>query len=129
TRAYAIGLNSLYLNLQGREGKGIVPATRRAELADRLRAELLQWRGADGKPIVRQVWRREDVFDGELSEFAPDLILGYAPGYRASPETGLGGWGASSLAPNRDHWAGDHCIDPACVPGVIFSNQALNLSH
>ena len=27
---------------------------------------------------------------------------------------------------NRKKWSGDHLIDPALVPGVIFSNQKLN---
>ena len=35
TRAYAVGLNGLYVNTQGREGKGIVPAAEREALAAR----------------------------------------------------------------------------------------------
>jgi hypothetical protein len=26
---------------------------------------------------------------------------------------------------NHDAWSGDHCMDPAAVPGVWFANRAL----
>jgi hypothetical protein len=51
--------------------------------------------------------------------------VGYAPGYRASSETGLGQWKATALEPNGDHWGGDHCIDSLAVPGVILCNHGL----
>jgi hypothetical protein len=56
---------------------------------------------------------------------APDLIIGYAPGYRASWQTGVGATPAEELEDNRDAWIGDHCIDPAFVPGVLFTNFPL----
>jgi hypothetical protein len=125
TQAYAVGLNSLYLNLQGREGQGVVPAERRRELAERIQGELLAWRGPDGQPVMQRVWLNEQVFTGPLSGYGPDLVVGYSAGYRASAATGLGGWQASALEPNRSHWGADHCFDPAVVPGVLFMNRDL----
>jgi hypothetical protein len=58
-------------------------------------------------------------------ETGPDLVIGYVPGYRASPQTGTGGWGEKSIERNDDHWSADHCIHPQAVPGVIFANQDL----
>ena len=49
--------------------------------------------------------------------------MGYAPGFRASSETGLGKSAATSLEPNHDHWGADHCIDSTKVPGVLFANR------
>lgn len=126
SQAYALGLNSLYLNQAGREGQGQVPATEREATLATLRDTLLRWRGPDGRAVVQQAWTREEAFEGPLLPYAPDLVVGYAPGYRASAQTGLGGWEAQSLEANHDHWGGDHCMDPAAVPGVLFANRALH---
>jgi predicted AlkP superfamily phosphohydrolase/phosphomutase len=48
TRAYALGLNSLYLNVAGREGQGIVDAASLEGLLDELKTKLLQLKGPDG---------------------------------------------------------------------------------
>ena len=115
TEAYAIGLNSLFLNQQGREGQGIVSeAERDAKLAT-IRDQLMAWRGNDGQPVV------ENVYIGET----PDLIIGYAHRYRGSAETALGGYDARPIEPNNDRWTGDHCVDPSLVPGVLFSTDGL----
>jgi hypothetical protein len=74
---------------------------------------------------VQQIWRNEEAFTGDLAEHGPDLVLGYSPGYRASAETGLGGWDQSVTVINQDHWGADHCINPHAVPGVLFASQDL----
>ncbi len=125
SRAYALGLNSIYFNLDGREGQGIVEADQTDSLRQQLAAQLEDWRGPDGEPVVTKVYRRDEVFAGSLSEYAPDLLVGFAPGYRASSQTGLGRWEPEAIEPNRDHWSGDHCFHAAAVPGVLFSNQHL----
>jgi predicted AlkP superfamily phosphohydrolase/phosphomutase len=130
SQAYAVGLNSLYLNLAGREGQGCVQPGRRDSLADKLCDDLSSWRGPDGRPVVAQVWRQAEVFEGQLAEYGPDLVVGYSPGYRASAETGLGKWGEGCIEPNRDHWGADHCMSAQAVPGVLFSNHSLgNYPH
>lgn len=123
--AYALGLNSLYLNLSGREGQGTVLPVDAEALVERLRGELLAWRDDAGRPVVLSVQTRAEAFDGPLARYGPDLVVGYAPGFRASAETGLGGWGSDSLADNADRWNADHCIAPEAVPGVLFSNRDL----
>ena len=126
SRAYAVGLNSLYLNLAGREGQGCVPTGDRQTVLDQVRADLLAWQGPDGRPVVQQAWRGDEAFSGPFVAYGPDLVIGYSPGYRASADTGLGKWGPETLAPNHDHWGADHCIDAGAVPGVLFSNQDLS---
>jgi predicted AlkP superfamily phosphohydrolase/phosphomutase len=125
SRAYAVGLNSLYLNQTGREGLGCVPVAGREELLATLCDNLLHWRGPDGRAVINRVRQREDAFEGPLATYGPDLVVGYAPGYRASSETGTGKWGAVPIKPNSDHWGADHCIDAQAVPGVLFCNQGL----
>ncbi|MEW5870864.1 MAG: alkaline phosphatase family protein [Chloroflexota bacterium] len=126
SQAYAVGLNSLYLNLAGREGQGSVPAEQAPGLVDPIRQALLDWRGPDGRPVVQRALRREEAFSGPLSAYGPDILLGYSPGYRASSETGLGRWAETTIEANHDHWGADHCIDSQAVPGVIFGSQGLH---
>lgn len=126
--AYAVGLNSLYLNLQGREAQGCVHEEQKTNLIQRLRDDLLAWVGPDGRRVVNEVYDQTGS-DEPLAAYGPDLLIGYTPGYRASAETGLGQWKGSSLEANRDHWGADHCFDPALVPGVLFCSQGLDFTH
>lgn len=116
TQAYAVGLNSLYLNLHGREGQGSVAPHDQEAVLTNLIAELERWRDAAGRRVVENVYRT--VGD-------PDLVIGYAAGFRGSAETALGGWQSSPLEPNREQWSGDHCVDPAVVPGVLLATDGL----
>lgn len=125
SQAYAIGLNSLYLNLQGREGQGVVSPGDRAAMLDRLQTELLDWQ-VNGRSVVSRVWQQQEAFDGPLAAYGPDLMVGFANGFRASSQTGLGGWEATAVEPNNDHWGADHCMDPDIVPGVLFANIGLS---
>jgi predicted AlkP superfamily phosphohydrolase/phosphomutase len=123
TQAYAIGLNSLYLNLTGREGQGIINTEQEGITTQKLRDDLLNWRGPNNRQVIKEVYINNEAINGSLANYGPDLLIGYSPGFRASSTTGLGEWGDSTIEINKDHWSGDHCIDPATVPGVIFSNQ------
>jgi len=128
--AYAIGLNSVYLNLEGREGNGVVSPAESSVLLQQLKKDLLSWHGPNDQSVVSMVQTNQEAFEGAYSKFGPDLVIGYNDGYRASSETGMGEWGASSILDNGDHWGADHCIDPNLVPGVLFSNNNLdNLSN
>jgi predicted AlkP superfamily phosphohydrolase/phosphomutase len=126
TQAYAIGLNSLYINRSGREGQGILDQSQANNSIEKIKIELMDWKGPDGQPVVSSVLTNEEAFYGPLSSFGPDLVIGYAPGYRASAETGTGNWDQNSIEINTDHWGADHCIDPIAVPGVLFRNQGLD---
>ncbi len=126
SKAYAVGLNSIYLNLVGREGQGTVPISQREEVIGRLCEDLTAWKGPDGKSVVQQALKQEDAFPGPLAEYGPDIVVGFSPGYRASAQTGLGEWTAASIEHNRDHWGADHCVVSQAVPGVLFCNQGLS---
>ena len=126
TQAYAIGLNSLYLNVANREGKGIVQPTEIEPLLDKIKTGLLEWKTDDGQQIISRVLLKHEAFTGPYARLGPDLVVGYAPGFRASSETGLGKSAASSLEVNRDHWGADHCIDSTKVPAVLFFNRDLS---
>jgi predicted AlkP superfamily phosphohydrolase/phosphomutase len=128
TSAYAVGLNSLYLNLHGRERDGSVAIDQAGAVSEKLIADLSAWHGPDGNPVFHRVLPGSKVFSGPFIGLAPDLFMGYESGYRASADTGLGKWGASSLEANRDHWGADHCIDPEVVPGVFMINKKVDVT-
>ncbi len=123
TKAYALGLNSLYLNIAKREGKGIVQPEDIELLLEEIKSKLLDWKTEDGRQVISRVLLKHEAFSGPYTRLGPDLVIGYAPGFRASSETGLGKSAASSLEANRDHWSADHCIDSTKVPAVLFSNR------
>jgi predicted AlkP superfamily phosphohydrolase/phosphomutase len=125
SRAYALGLNSVYLNLEGREGEGIVKEAQEKALVSEICRELERWRGPSGQPVVQQAWPAREIISGPFAAYGPDIVVGFSSGYRASPETGLGEWGDRAVEPNHDHWRADHCVAPDLVPGVLFSNHDL----
>ena len=122
TQAYAVGLSSIYANQIGREGQGIVPPSELPRTLEGLKDKLLAWKGPDATNVVSEIWTADEAFNGPLVEYGPDLVIGFNRGYRASAQTGLGGWEPNALDPNPDHWGADHCINPALVPGVLLTN-------
>jgi len=63
--------------------------------------------------------------DGGAREIGPDMIVGYAKGTRCSDASALGEVGGAVFADNTSEWSGDHCMDPAAVPGILASNRRL----
>lgn len=124
TQAYAVGLNSLYLNIKAREGQGVVDMGNKDALTAKLIEELNAWNGPDSRPVIQHAYSNAEIFEGPFNHLGPDILVGYASGYRASQETGLGDWQEKSIVENEDHWGADHCIDAEVVPGVIFSNHS-----
>jgi predicted AlkP superfamily phosphohydrolase/phosphomutase len=113
SRAYAMGLNSLYLT---HTDSGV-----RDEIAERLRA----YRDPETGAVVVTATFAPDA----RGDYVPDLIVGYAPGYRGSWDAALGGIGRAIIEDNQDEWIGDHCIDPRFVPGVLLSDRRMGLAN
>ena len=90
-----------------------------------IKDDLSQWIGPDGQTVIQKVLTQEEAFQGPYTGYAPDLVIGYRPKYRASARTGLGQWNDDEIEDNKDHWGADHCFDAAAVPGVLFSNNGL----
>ena len=127
TKAYAMGLGGIYINLMGREGQGsVLPGPEyeavRQQIIDGLEA-LVDENGV--KPVTK-VWKREEMYSDYRDDLIPDLRVSNSLGYRVSWQTTLGGFGKSVIEDNDRAWTGDHCSnDPAVVPGILFSNRPL----
>jgi predicted AlkP superfamily phosphohydrolase/phosphomutase len=128
TRAYGLGLGGLYLNLKGREAQGLVgPGEEARALKAELAKKLLALKdGPNGPAAITHVYDRDAVYAGPYKDNAPDLIIGYNEGYRASWAGVTGIVDDTVIEDNGKAWSGDHCIDPALVPGVLFSSLKLN---
>ncbi|HEU4563506.1 MAG TPA: alkaline phosphatase family protein [Gemmatimonadaceae bacterium] len=124
TKAYALGLGAVYLNLEGREGEGIVREEDASSVTRDIVAGLTGLRDdARGTVAVRRVVTREEIYSGDCAAESPDMVACFAPGYRASWATALGGVRAGLVEDNTRRWGGDHVIDPALVPGVLFMSR------
>jgi predicted AlkP superfamily phosphohydrolase/phosphomutase len=120
------------VNLKGRERHGIVEP---GAAYQSLRKELVQKFGdlrdpETGARVVRRVFTRDELYKGPYFHEAPDMVVGFEKGYRVSWQTSLGGIPPDVFEPNERRWSADHCsVDPAQVPGVLFSNRPIGRSE
>jgi predicted AlkP superfamily phosphohydrolase/phosphomutase len=123
TKAYALGLGGIFVNLKGRESQGIVEPGDLANLVMELKDLIGGLKDeATGEVAIRQVYDAREVYSGPYVSEGPDLIIGYNAGYRASWEAVTGKVTREVFSDNTKAWSGDHCIDPDCVPAVLISN-------
>jgi predicted AlkP superfamily phosphohydrolase/phosphomutase len=127
TRAYTMGLNGLYLNLKGREREGIVePGPEAESLKEELRLKLDGLIDPESARVgITGVFDCDSVYAGPYVDNAPDLIVGYGEGFRASWDSVMGKVTSQIFEDNLKAWSGDHCIDPRLVPGVLFCNHKI----
>ena len=128
TRAYAMGLGELYINLKGRESQGIVnPGPEYDALKAELKQKLVAMQDpADGAHPVRRVLTREEAYKKFDPNMIPDLFVLNNDGYRVSWQTSLGGVPKDVFQDNKAVWSGDHCsVDPEIVKGIFFTNRKL----
>jgi len=127
SRAYGQGLNGIFLNLKGRESQGIVAA---GEEAEKLKKEIKEklMRVLDdkhGKNAVRKAFIREEIYRGPYTVNAPDVVVGYASGYRVSWESAVNYVGEELFSDNTRMWSGDHAFTRDQVPGIFFCNRKM----
>jgi predicted AlkP superfamily phosphohydrolase/phosphomutase len=131
TKAYALGLNSLYINQKGREREGIVnTGVEKNALVRNIASKLENFKDSrTGNHPVLRAFITEDVYSGKYKSEAPDIILGFNRDYRISWATPLGRIPKSIIEDNKENWSGDHCVAPEIVPGILFVNRKIKASH
>ena len=128
TKAYALGLGGIYVNLAGREAKGSV---RPGEEYEQVRQGIIDGLQAAVDPVtgehpVSRVYRREEMYTGFDPTVIPDLRVGNNLGYRIGWQTALGQVPRDLYEDNLKAWSGDHCsVDPELVKGILFVNRPL----
>jgi len=127
TKAYGLGLAGIFLNVEGREGHGIVASDDAQAVAREIADKLTGLRDpVSGETAIHEAMLRETVYHGPYVETAPDIIIGYNVGYRVSWDAVIGKCGPDVFSDNRKAWSGDHCIHPDLVPGVLFCNRKID---
>jgi predicted AlkP superfamily phosphohydrolase/phosphomutase len=138
TKAYAVGLGMIFVNLRGRERDGIVDPVEVPKLLEEISRELLETRDGD-KSVVRVVHRMSEIHAGPHLDLESDLMVGLEAGYRVGWSTTTGGmqlvqaegggWKpAPSIDDNTNNWSGDHVsVAQELVPGIFFCNRKVEI--
>ena len=128
TRAYALGLTGMFLNIEGREAKGIVkPGEEAAKVKAEIMAALKGLRDTGtGETAINEAFDTAKLYSGPYLPNAPDLIIGFNAGYRTSWDGATGVVSGPVFEDNTKAWSGDHCIDPRLVPGVFFASRKID---
>jgi predicted AlkP superfamily phosphohydrolase/phosphomutase len=128
TKAYAMGLGQIYVNLKGREKHGIVaPGDESKRVQDELSAQLLTMTDPKtGARMVDAVYKADDIYSGEFMKNAAELQVGLADGYRVSWQSTLGGSPPGIVYANMKKWSGDHgSFDYKTTPGTLISSRPI----
>lgn len=127
TKAYAIGIGNIYLNVLGREPEGIVTN----DEYDRIRDEIINKMPAlidpaTGLHPIVKVYKREDIWDEFNPTITPDLRVCTNKYYRVSWQSTLGNTPENLYYENANNWSADHCsADPSMVQGIFFCNKKI----
>jgi len=128
TKAYGVGLNALYLNLKGRESRGIVEQRERETLAREIASKLEKIVDPKtGERVILKAYLSQETYSGAFVNEAPDIILGFNRNYRISWNSPLGNFPGELLEDNAQKWSGDHMSSPDVIPGILLSNRPVRM--
>jgi predicted AlkP superfamily phosphohydrolase/phosphomutase len=125
TRAYAVGLVGIFLNIRDREAQGIVApddeaVALKAEIAAKLKGLVDE---ETGDVAINDAFDTDVLYRGPYKGNAPDLLMGYNHGYRISWDCASGVVAGEVFEDNTKAWSGDHIVDPRLVPGIMLCNH------
>jgi predicted AlkP superfamily phosphohydrolase/phosphomutase len=130
TKAFALGLGYVYLNVLGREPEGIVLPGEEYDRVCQAIARGLEGfvDPATGLRPVSKVYRRDEIYrTGFDPDLIPDLRVCNTPGYRVSWQSSLGNTPKEILYDNDKNWSADHCsVDPVFVDGILLTSFPLS---
>ncbi|MCK4226441.1 alkaline phosphatase family protein, partial [candidate division WOR-3 bacterium] len=77
TKAYAFGNNKIFINLKGRESKGIIEEGDEYEkIVRELKNALYGVRSPlTGKPLFAKIYEKKEIYKGKHTKEAPDLVV------------------------------------------------------
>lgn len=125
TKAYALGIGNIYLNVLGREPNGIVTNEEYDKIRDEICKKMPELIDPETgiHPIVK-VYKREEIWDEFDTKITPDLRVCTNEYYRVSWQSTLGNIPKDLFYDNKNNWSADHCsADPSMVQGIFFCNK------
>ena len=131
TRAYTFGLTGIYLNIKGREARGIVA---RGADASALKKELSEKLSGlrDGERdciAIQKAYPKETIYKGPYLDRAPDIVIGYNSGYRNSWDAALGKTGGEMISRQHQGLERGSLSGPQPRAGRDFLQPALRRSR
>lgn len=127
TKAYALGIGNIYLNVRGREPYGILSNEEYDIVRDEIIKKMPELVDPETgiHPIVK-VYKREDIWDEFDTTITPDLRVCTNKYYRVSWQSTLGNIPKELFYDNKNNWSADHCsADPSMVEGIFFCNRKI----
>ena len=71
-------------------------------------------------PFISAVYKRDALYSGPFAASAPDLQVGFVPGYGIATTPAA----PALFAPNKRKWSADHAVlDCRSVPGTLISSR------
>lgn len=80
TVAFALDPSRIYLNLKKKFPRGRLDKSDKKGLKKEIAEKLLQLE-YDGRKVIRQVFKAEDIYDGKFTARGPDLVVVPEPGF------------------------------------------------
>ncbi|MBZ0157685.1 MAG: alkaline phosphatase family protein [Alphaproteobacteria bacterium] len=74
SRAFCLDPSRIYLHLEGKYKKGRVQQKEYRSLLDELKGQFLEI-AFEGRKVIKEAYRREEIFHGRYAENGPDLYL------------------------------------------------------
>jgi len=74
TRAFALDPARIYINLKGKYPAGCVEEKNREKVINELE-ELFRTLSVNGQKVIKEVYRKEEIYSGPYIDDAPDLVL------------------------------------------------------
>ncbi len=128
TQAYGIGFGSIYLNIDGRDPKGIVKQPEVENLVDEICGRLMAEKDPDnGKSLFYTMYKGREIYRGAAIDNAPEIVVGFFGGYGVSDKSALGEFSSEIIQDNLNPWSGNHLMAAEEVPGILFANKKMIL--
>lgn len=116
TKAFALDPARIYVNLKGKYPCGGVEKNDKEKVIEEL-ISLFSALKIDGKKVIRDIYRKEDIYSGPFLDAAPDLILVGNRGFNLKAKIN-----ADRLL-DKDIFTGKHTQDDAFL--LLYSDKLL----
>jgi len=122
SQAVSYGYGDVWLNVKGREPKGLIDPTENYEAVRTEISNQLKKIEIDGEKPIKNVKKREELWWGSYLKDAPDLTIIFNAGWQAARQPEITEKNQLKRYVNDNpRWSGGHdgTHDPLDVPGII----------
>jgi len=123
SKAVSYGYGDIWLNVEGREPKGIIHPGAEYEEARKEIIKTLENLEVDNEHPIKKIGKREEIYWGPYVNEAPDLTIFFNSGWQAarSPQIEAAKREDKRYVIDNPRWSGGHdgTHDPGDVPGIL----------